>query len=59
MLNVVNDPGFQIMHWHEDMPFICVLAGEIEAATLEKCFFLHPNEDVFINRNVAHLVRKI
>lgn len=42
VLNVINDssfprnPGFQVMHWHEDLQFIYVLDGEIEVKTLEK-----------------------
>ena len=41
VLNVVNDqsyprnPGFQVMHWHEDLQFIYVLDGEIELKTLD------------------------
>ena len=36
VLDVVGDqsyprnPGFQVMHWHEDLQFIYVLDGEIE-----------------------------
>lgn len=64
VLNVVNDssyprnPGFQVMHWHEDLQFIYVLSGKIEVVTLEKCVLLHPGEGIFINKNVVHLVRK-
>ena len=44
VLNVVNDtarprnPGFQVMHWHEDLQFIYVLQGEIEVRTLSSSF---------------------
>ena len=64
VLNIVNDnsyprnPGFQVMHWHEDLQFIYVLSGEIEVVTLEIVVSLHPGEGVFINKNVVHLVRK-
>lgn len=64
LLNIVNDnsyprnPGFQVMHWHEDLQFIYVLSGEIEVVTLETVVLLHPGEGVFINKNVVHLVRK-
>lgn len=64
VLNIVNDnsyprnPGFQVMHWHEDLQFIYVLSGEIEVVTLETVVSLHPGEGVFINKNVVHLVRK-
>lgn len=36
VLDVVNEnacprnPGFQVMHWHEDLQFIYVLEGKIE-----------------------------
>lgn len=64
VLNIINDnsyprnPGFQVMHWHEDLQFIYVLSGEIEVVTLETVVSLHPGEGVFINKNVVHLVRK-
>lgn len=65
VLDVVNDqsiprnPGFQVMHWHEDLQFILVLAGEIEVVTLASCLRLRQGEGVFINKNVVHLVRKV
>ena len=64
VLHIVNDdsyprnPGFQVMHWHEDLQFIYVLSGEIEVVTLETVVSLHPGEGVFINKNVVQLVRK-
>lgn len=64
VLNVVDDdscprnPGFQVMHWHEDLQFIHVLSGEIEVVTLETAVSLHTGEGIFINKNVVHLVRK-
>ena len=41
VLDVINDqsyprnPGFQVMHWHEDLQFIYILDGEIEIKTLD------------------------
>lgn len=64
VLNVINDssfprnPGFQVMHWHEDLQFIYVLDGEIEVKTLEKSNFLKKGDGIFINQNVVHLVKK-
>ena len=64
VLDVVDDnsyprnPGFQVMHWHEDLQFIYVLSGEIEVVTLETRITLHAGEAVFINKNVVHLVRQ-
>lgn len=65
VLNVVNDnsyprnPGFRVMHWHEDIQFIYVLDGEIEVVTLEDHIALHKGEGFFINKNVVHLVNKV
>ena len=64
VLNVVNDnsyprnPGFQVMHWHEDLQFIYVLSGEVEVVTLENSVSLYAGEGIFINKNVVHLVQK-
>ncbi|HJB00519.1 MAG TPA: cupin domain-containing protein, partial [Candidatus Mediterraneibacter merdavium] len=30
-----RNPGFQVMHWHEDLQFIYVLDGIIEVRTLD------------------------
>lgn len=44
VLNVVNDesyprnPGFHVMHRHEDIQFIYVLDGEIEVKMLDASF---------------------
>lgn len=65
VLNVYNgnsyprNPGFRVMHWHEDIQFIYVLDGEIEVVTLESRTPLHKGEGFFINKNVVHLVDKI
>lgn len=65
VLNVINDnsyprnPGFRVMHWHEDIQFIYVLEGDIEVVTLENRTLLHKGEGFFINKNVVHLVDKV
>ena len=65
VLDVINDesypknPGFQVMHWHEDLQFIYVLSGEIEVVTLSDRIPLRQDEGVFINKNVVHSVRKV
>ena len=65
VLNVINgnshprNPGFRVMHWHEDLQFIYVLEGEIEIVTLDKRISLRKGEGFFINKNVVHLVNKI
>ena len=64
VLDVVNDtslprnPGFQVMHWHEDLQFIYVLHGDIEVHTLDDVVPLHKGEGIFINANVVHDVRR-
>ena len=56
VLNVFNgnsfprNPGFRVMHWHEDIQFIYVLNGEIEVVTLENCISLQKGEGIFINK---------
>lgn len=65
VLNVCNgnsyprNPGFRVMHWHEDIQFIYVLEGEIEVVTLGNRTALHKGEGFFINKNVVHLVSKV
>ncbi len=65
VLNVCNgnsyprNPGFRVMHWHEDIQFIYVLEGEIEVVTLGNRTALHKGEGFFINKNVVHLVGKV
>lgn len=65
VLDVRNDesyprnPGFQVMHWHEDIQFIYVLDGEVEVMTLDIVTHLKKYECVFINKNVVHTVRKV
>ncbi len=64
VLDVINDesrprnPGFQVMHWHEDLQFVYVLSGAVEVATLSDRISLRPGEGAFINKNVVHTVRK-
>lgn len=64
VLDVINDqsyprnPGFQVMHWHEDLQFIYVLDGEIEIKTLNTSAQVSKDSGIFINKNVIHLVKK-
>ncbi len=65
VLNVTNDvaiprnPGFQVMHWHEDLQFIYVLEGCIRIRTLNETVLLHEHEGIYINKSIVHLVEKI
>ncbi|MDO4294358.1 MAG: AraC family transcriptional regulator [Eubacteriales bacterium] len=62
VLDVINDkafprnPGFQVMHWHEDLQFIFVLTGSIEVRTLDTSVQIRAGEGIFINKNVVHNV---
>ena len=64
VLDVINDrsyprnPGFQVMHWHEDLQFIYVLSGAIEVKTLDNSFEIMTGQGVFINKNVVHFVKR-
>jgi len=64
VLNVINEnsyprnPGFQVMHWHEDLQFILVLSGNIEVKTLAETVCLQAGMGIFINKNIIHLVTK-
>jgi len=63
VLDVINDqsyprnPGFQVMHWHEDLQFIYVLDGEIEIKTLDALIKINKGGGIFINKNVIHFVK--
>lgn len=65
VLNVINDnsyprnPGFRVMHWHEDLQFIYVLNGTIEVRTLDATVRVQTGEAIFINKSVVHLVRRL
>lgn len=65
VLDVVNDhssprnPGFQVMHWHEDLQFIYVLHGAIQIQTLDETVPIRAGEAVFINQNVVHGVSRL
>ena len=63
VLDVINEnayprnPGFQVMHWHEDLQLIYVLDGEIEVYTLDHFVRIQAGEGLFINKNVVHNVK--
>lgn len=62
VMEIINDqsyprnPGFHVMHWHEDLQFICVLEGDIILKTLQDEHPVHAGEAVFINKNIVHMV---
>lgn len=53
-----RNPGFHVMHWHEDLQFIYVIDGLIYIKTLEEEVSLTTGEGIFINKNVIHIVRQ-
>lgn len=61
VLEIINEqsfprnPGFQVMHWHEDVQFIYVLEGKISVKTVYTTA-IQAGEGVFINKSVVHLV---
>lgn len=65
VLDVVNDnsyprnPGFRVMHWHEDLQFIYVLDGTIAVQTLNAAVEIQAGEGIFINKDVVHHVRRL
>lgn len=64
VLDVINDtsiprnPGFQVMHWHEDLQFIYVLDGIIEVQTLDDNVTVEKGSGIFINKNLIHHVKR-
>lgn len=54
-----RNPGFQVMHWHEDLQFIYVLEGIIEVRTLDNSVQIQAGEAIFINKDVVHFVGEI
>lgn len=62
LMEIINDqsyprnPGFHVMHWHEDVQFIYVLDGEIAVRTLESRTSVRPGQAIFINKNIVHMV---
>ena len=55
VLDVINDrsyprnPGFQVMHWHEDLQFIYVLGGSIEVKTLDNTVSVQAGEGILVH----------
>ncbi|MDO4545776.1 MAG: AraC family transcriptional regulator [Bacillota bacterium] len=62
-IDVVDDrsypvnPGFQVMHWHEDLQFIYVEEGSAEVLTLDDSVRAQAGEGIFINKAVVHDVK--
>ena len=53
------NPGFRLMHWHEDLQFILVTDGRITVQTLDEKVEVGAGEAIFINATVIHRITKI
>lgn len=53
------NPGFRLMHWHEDLQFILVTDGRITVQTLDEKVEVGAGEAIFINARVIHRITKI
>ena len=54
--SVPRNPGFQVLHWHEDLQFVYVFEGNAELQTLEESVRFKAGEGVFLNKNVVHQI---
>lgn len=52
------NPGFRVMHWHEDLQYIYVLKGTIQIQTLNDDIELQKGDGFFLNKQVVHLVKQ-
>lgn len=53
------NPGFRVMHWHEDLQYIYVMQGTIHIQTLNDEIVLQAGDGIFINKQVVHLVKQM
>lgn len=54
-----HNPGFRVMHWHEDLQFVYVISGTVVVRTLEEEARLSAGKGAFINKNVVHFVGRL
>ncbi len=65
VLDVINknsyprNPGFLVMHWHEDLQFIYLHSGKISVKTLDEEIILNSGEAIFINKNIVHQITQL
>lgn len=50
------DPGFHIMHWHEEFQFIYVSSGSLAVHTLSETFGLSEGEALYLGPEVIHRI---
>lgn len=51
-----TDPGFHVMHWHDDLQFLYVADGTIEIQTLEDRLTVPQGEGAFLSKGVVHCI---
>lgn len=54
-----RNPGFLVMHWHEDLQFLYMKHGTVQLKTLDGSLPISAGEAVFINKNVVHQIRQM
>lgn len=52
-----RNPGFNVMHWHEDLQFIYVIEKGVTVKTLSETVSLNSGDGIFINKNIVHTVK--
>lgn len=53
-----RNPGFRVMHWHDDLQFIYALEGQVDIVTPDRSATITSGEGIFINSGVIHLVQR-
>lgn len=48
--------GFRVLHWHEEIQFVHVLAGSIHVEIYGEAFDVSAGDAVFLNRSVLHRI---
>lgn len=56
---VPPNEGFRMLHWHEEVQFVCVISGSVRITVYSEEFLLHAGDCMFLNRNSLHLVSGI
>lgn len=51
--------GYQDLHWHEELQFTLVTAGNLEIKVNGKLYQLEQGEAIFINKNLLHVTTSL
>lgn len=49
--------GFRILHWHDEVQFLYLIKGTVDAQVHQDHLLIHAGECLFINRNAVHLIQ--